>query len=155
MSPNSSCTSSAAERPPQDPPTRHKSRVGETTDMNGLLPFGLPISSLSDPQWVHDGAELSLIVDPEMAHPHNPDRPAPLIWTSIEERNSYCDRGHYLVRIHFGVEIDDADMRPNYYMRLEVAKTETVEWLLWRMKKVRAEPYGAIRSIDLLKGGGA
>ena len=37
--------------------------------------------------------------------------------------------------------LDACDQRPNYYMSLEVAKQETVDWLKWRLCKV--SPYSA------------
>ena len=71
-----------------------------------------------------------------------------VIWLSIEERNHYCDRGHYLVKIHTGSNLlclDKKDLRPNYYMSLSTAKEETIKWLKWRIRQERAEPYGDIR----------
>jgi len=96
----------------------------------------IPVSTLEEPVWFHDGSELSLAVQKEDEF---------IVWVSIEERNDYCDRGHYLVKLHQGIETTFEDFRPNYYMRLEVAKNETVDWLRWRLGKQRCEPFGAIR----------
>ncbi len=61
-----------------------------------------------------------------------------LAW--IQRRNNYCDRGHYQGQIEYspGNPIDAADGMPQYYMRLEVAKQEIREKLLWRLCKIRA-----------------
>lgn len=62
-----------------------------------------------------------------------------LAW--INPRPSYCDRGHYQAQIEFspGNPIDAADGLPCYYMRLEVAKLEIQDKLMWRVCKIRAE----------------
>jgi hypothetical protein len=106
----------------------------------------IPISTLDDPVWYFDGDELGLVIEGKSPGYDGEARP---IWISIEERNFYCDRGHFLVKILTGCEalcLDEADFRPNYYMHLEVAKSETIEWLKWRIRKERAESYGAIRN---------
>lgn len=56
----------------------------------------------------------------------------------ISERPGYCDRGHFLVLLESrDLNLDEADGRSlMYYMDLEVAMWETVEFLLWRMHKV-------------------
>jgi hypothetical protein len=61
-----------------------------------------------------------------------------LAW--INERPHYCDRGHYQAQIEFspGNPLDAADGMPCYYMRLEVAKQEIHDKLMWRVCKVRA-----------------
>jgi hypothetical protein len=58
----------------------------------------------------------------------------------IQQRNHYCDRGHYLVLIDGPFNFDAADLRPNYYMSLEAAITETEKFLEWRINKVSEEP---------------
>jgi hypothetical protein len=62
-----------------------------------------------------------------------------LAW--IQERPNYCDRGHYQGQIEFspGNPLDFADGGIHYYMRLETAKQELREKLLWRVCKIRAE----------------
>ncbi len=61
-----------------------------------------------------------------------------LAW--IITRPSYCDRGHYQAQIEFspGNPIDSADGMPCYYMRLDTAKQEIKDKLLWRVCKIRA-----------------
>lgn len=61
-----------------------------------------------------------------------------LAW--IQRRPSYCDRGHYQGQLEYspGNPFDAADGQPQYYMRLEVAKQELREKLLWRLCKIRA-----------------
>jgi hypothetical protein len=59
------------------------------------------------------------------------------------KRPGYCDRGHWTIDIQiykmfngFIVPlIDDADKFPRYYMRKEVAISETEEFLRWRFSK--------------------
>lgn len=60
-----------------------------------------------------------------------------LAW--IQERPKYCDRGHYLGQLEYspGNPMDAADGLVHYYMRLEVAKQELREKLLWRLCKIR------------------
>lgn len=62
-----------------------------------------------------------------------------LAW--IQKRPSYCDRGHWQGQIEFspGNPFDAADGGIHYYMRLEVAKQELREKLLWRACKIRVE----------------
>lgn len=105
-----------------------------------------PVSTLDSPVWHFDGDELGLVIRGKS--PGWDGQGEPLIWISIEERNHYCDRGHYLVKIlagEYALCIDAADFRPNYYMSLETAKSETIAWLKWRLRKERAEPFGQIR----------
>ena len=61
-----------------------------------------------------------------------------LAW--INPRPHYCDRGHYQAQIEFspGNPIDAADGMPCYYMRLDTAKQELIDKLLWRVCKIRA-----------------
>lgn len=55
----------------------------------------------------------------------------------IKERPGYCDRGHYQVVIDVGLGLDEMDGRDlMYYMDLERAMWETVEFLAWRMHKI-------------------
>lgn len=59
-----------------------------------------------------------------------------LAW--IVARPGYCDRGHFQVCLNesLGLSLDAADGRDlMYYMDLEAAMWETVEWLLWRILK--------------------
>lgn len=61
-----------------------------------------------------------------------------LAW--IQRRPSYCDRGHYQGQLEYspGNPLDSADGGLHYYMRLDVAKQEIREKLLWRLCKIRA-----------------
>ncbi len=61
-----------------------------------------------------------------------------LAW--VQRRPTYCDRGHFQAGIEFspGNPIDAADGMPCYYMRLDVAKQEVRDKLLWRCCKIRA-----------------
>lgn len=61
-----------------------------------------------------------------------------LAW--IMKRPSYCDRGHYQGQLEYspGNPFDSADGGLHYYMRLDVAKQELREKLLWRLCKIRA-----------------
>jgi len=67
----------------------------------------------------------------------------------IKERPRYCDRGHYQVVIEKGgLNLDEMDGRDRmYYMDLEAAMWETVEFLLWRMHKISYQQHkGGIKS---------
>lgn len=61
-----------------------------------------------------------------------------LAW--INPRPPYCDRGHYQAQIEFSPDnpMDAADGMPCYYMRLDTAKQEIRDKLLWRVCKIRA-----------------
>ena len=61
-----------------------------------------------------------------------------LAW--IQKRPNYCDRGHWQLNVEGVTDLDDADRFPRYYMRLEVAKAETIAFLAWRLHKWRASP---------------
>lgn len=62
-----------------------------------------------------------------------------LCW--VRCRPHFCDRGHYQGGIEFspGNPFDFADGMPCYYMRLDVAKRDIQEKLMWRVCKVRVE----------------
>jgi hypothetical protein len=60
-----------------------------------------------------------------------------LAW--INRRPGYCDRGHWQVGVECVPYLDEADAFPRYFMRLEVAKQELVEFLAWRLFKSRVE----------------
>lgn len=56
----------------------------------------------------------------------------------LSQRQGYCDRGHFQVNINMpGYFIDYADGFPRYYMSLQRAKEEVIDFLKWRMFKVR------------------
>ena len=58
------------------------------------------------------------------------------VCATIEPRASYCNRGHWFAKV-FGISsLDNADGFPRYYMSLDAAKKEIVEWLLWRLYEV-------------------
>lgn len=108
----------------------------------------LQLSTLERPNWHFDGDELSFCWIGKAPKARDPNQDF-LVWVSIEERNIYCDRGHYLVKIHRGeiqMNLDSGDSRPNYYMHLETAKHETIKWLRWRLFGERAESFGQIRN---------
>lgn len=58
----------------------------------------------------------------------------------ICRRPNYCDRGHWQVGIEALAvrDLDGQDAFPRYFMRLETAKQELVEFLAWRLHKRRA-----------------
>lgn len=56
----------------------------------------------------------------------------------ITRRNSYCDRGHFLGHVEIG-GLDSQDGWPNYYMRLDRAQEEIIDFLNWRLHKKRTE----------------
>ncbi len=62
-----------------------------------------------------------------------------LAW--IQRRPAYCDRGHWQGQLEFspGNPLNAADGLVHYYMRLETAKQELREKLLWRVCKMRVE----------------
>ena len=62
-----------------------------------------------------------------------------LCW--VTPRPHFCDRGHYQGGIEFspGNPFDFADGMPCYYMRLDVARQDIVEKMMWRVCKVRIE----------------
>jgi hypothetical protein len=115
--------------------------------------WGTPyiVSTLASPLWCLDDAETLnwLFRYPEEGH--DEDARGRLIWFSIAERNSYCDRGHYRVTLPEGetaLYIDGADERPNYYMSLGVAVSETESFARWRILKKRAEAFPRLRTGD-------
>ena len=57
----------------------------------------------------------------------------------VESRPSYCDRGHWKMMVDAPCGLDGQDGFPRYFMRLEVAKQEAEDFLMWRLHKVRAE----------------
>ena len=56
----------------------------------------------------------------------------------IESRPHYCDRGHWKAMTDIPCGIDHQDGFPRYYMRLEIAKQEIEDFLMWRLHQVRA-----------------
>lgn len=54
----------------------------------------------------------------------------------IEERPIYCDRGNWIAKIDVinskQLSIDYFDMWPRYYMDLERAKLEIIDWMVKR-----------------------
>lgn len=59
---------------------------------------------------------------------------------TLEPRNSYCDRGNHIAKLHpFGElarEIDDCDGWPRYYFDEDRAKQELVAWLTKRKQLI-------------------
>lgn len=53
---------------------------------------------------------------------------------SITPRPGYCDRGRWLVVVDGIDDLDFADAFPRYFMDLEWAKAEMIDWLLWRLQ---------------------
>ena len=58
-----------------------------------------------------------------------------LAW--IQKRPYYCDRGHWMFNCNVP-GLDGQDSFPRYFMRLETAKQEAVEFLNWRLNKIPA-----------------
>lgn len=56
----------------------------------------------------------------------------------IQNRPDYCDRGHWQAQIERS-DIDAADAFPRYFMRLETAKQEMMDFVRWRYMSIRAE----------------
>lgn len=54
-----------------------------------------------------------------------------LAW--INQRPGYCDRGHWGVGVECVPSLDHQDAFPRYFMRLETAKQELIEFLAWRL----------------------
>ncbi len=56
----------------------------------------------------------------------------------METRPHYCDRGNYLVKLHYWGTlcregaIDESDLWPRYFFDFEAAKAETIAWLKTR-----------------------
>jgi hypothetical protein len=109
-----------------------------------------PVSTLDYPIWHMDLTETLNWMFRAPEDRHEPEYTGRLIWFSISERNSYCDRGHYLVRIVEGsdaLKLDAADEREGmYYMSLVSAIKETVAFARWRLGKERAETYPQLRT---------
>lgn len=57
----------------------------------------------------------------------------------IQTRPVYCDRGHWVFNVDGVAALDAADSFPRYYMDLNAAMLEAVDWLNWRLFKV---PFG-------------
>jgi hypothetical protein len=59
----------------------------------------------------------------------------------IEPRPNYCDRGHWFVNCEYFTDeiginsIDRGDCFPRPYMSLDVAKSETLKFIVWRALK--------------------
>jgi hypothetical protein len=51
----------------------------------------------------------------------------------ISPRGGWCDRGRWIATVSGIGDIDAADAFPRYFMDLERAKAEMLEWLDWRM----------------------
>lgn len=65
-----------------------------------------------------------------------------LAW--IGQRPPYCDRGHFQANVECVPDLDSQDGWPRYYMHLEVARRETVDFLRWRLLKERASPHDGV-----------
>jgi len=57
----------------------------------------------------------------------------------IENRQHYCDRGHWKAMPELIDSLDDQDAFPRYFMRLETAKQEMIDFVRWRWLGIRAE----------------
>lgn len=53
----------------------------------------------------------------------------------IQERPSYCDRGHFQLNIDGPFDFDGSDCFPRYYMDLTTALQEAERFLAWRIAK--------------------
>lgn len=56
----------------------------------------------------------------------------------VQNRPDYCDRGHWHASIERN-DIDSQDAFPRYFMRLETAKQEMIDFVRWRYMGIRAE----------------
>lgn len=56
----------------------------------------------------------------------------------VQPRPDYCDRGHWQAQIERH-DLDFADNFPRYFMRLETAKQEMLDFVRWRYMHIRAE----------------
>lgn len=56
----------------------------------------------------------------------------------IQNRPDYCDRGHWSACIERH-DINSQDAFPRYFMRLETAKQEMMDFVRWRYMSIRAE----------------
>jgi hypothetical protein len=54
---------------------------------------------------------------------------------TVEPRPVYCDRGHWVGKVHGVPDVDGQDAFPRYYMDLSRAKLELADWLEWRLKR--------------------
>lgn len=63
------------------------------------------------------------------------DKGQMLAW--IHKRPGYCDRGHWQAQVECVPSLDEADQFPRYFMRIEIAKQELVEFIAWRLFKSR------------------
>ena len=66
---------------------------------------------------------------------HVPDADGRDVWAYIQQRPTYCDRGHYQLNIEGPLGLDGHDMFPRYYMSLATAMTEAELFLNWRLHK--------------------
>ncbi len=58
----------------------------------------------------------------------------------IESRPHYCDRGHWKGMVELpDVDLDHQDGFPRYYMLLERAQAEIMDFVNWRLHRIRAE----------------
>jgi hypothetical protein len=60
------------------------------------------------------------------------------IHAHITPRPAYCDRGHFHLNVDGPFNFDNADSFPRYYMSLERAKLETVDFVQWRWECFRS-----------------
>jgi len=56
----------------------------------------------------------------------------------VQNRPDYCDRGHWQAQIERS-DLDSQDAFPRYFMRLETAKQEMIDFVRWRYMGIRAE----------------
>lgn len=75
-------------------------------------------------EWKHNLTITEIYVDGKMVG-------------ELEPRPFYCDRGHWYVKIELP-DIDSADGFPRYYMKEDVARSETEAFLRWRLWKERS-----------------
>lgn len=91
------------------------------------------LNALDFPVWDVSHREIYTLYDPV-------DKKKILAW--IQARPSYCDRGHWVMNVDSIPDIDFADSFPRYYMSLERAKKETIDFLKWRLLKIRSREEG-------------
>jgi len=57
----------------------------------------------------------------------------------VQNRPHYCNRGHWQAQVELIESLDDQDAFPRYFMRLETAKQEMIDFVRWRWLGIRAE----------------
>ena len=64
-----------------------------------------------------------------------------LVHAWLQQRQSYCDRGHIQLIVDGPLDIDEADSFPRYFFSFEEADKHTREFLKWRLWKHRSHAH--------------